>query len=147
MRTRQHPPGEAAADTDDGGEWVSVSEAVEKSGASKQAIRNWYRKEIVPSRVVDSIHGPMRLVHLPSVIDRVERWRREAQPKRAQRADLGADDVIRLAERAADALERLAEEREQRAKLESRIAEMQRVVDELRAEKASLERRLSRAKR
>ena len=57
----------------DGDGWVTVAEAEAATGVSRSALRSWYRKGAVPSRVDDGPHGPQRLVQLEAVLDRVAR--------------------------------------------------------------------------
>ena len=49
--------------------WVDLSEASRASGVSRSTLRSWYRKGIVPSRMVASRHGPQRLVLLEAVLE------------------------------------------------------------------------------
>jgi hypothetical protein len=66
--------------------WVTLAEAEAATGVSRSALRTWYRKGELPSRVEEGPHGPQRLVHLESLLDRVARSPRlgrrrpEAQP-------------------------------------------------------------------
>ncbi len=52
------------------GRWVTVAEAEEAAGVSRSALRAWYRRGEVPSKVVDGPHGPTRLVALEAVTER-----------------------------------------------------------------------------
>lgn len=143
MTTRRPQPGDADAAPD---EWVPVKEAAARAGVSVQAIRKWYRDGSLPVRAVDSPHGPMNLVPLAAVEERRDRWRAGAQPRRPRPAPATAEEALRLAEKAAEAFERLVAERERSAALEARLTEMQRVVEELRAENTKLERKLARSR-
>ena len=58
-------------DPDDG--WVSLEEASAAAGVSRSALRSWYRRGWVPSRMVAGIHGPQRMVPLDAVVDRAMR--------------------------------------------------------------------------
>jgi hypothetical protein len=51
------------------GRWVTLDRAEQISGASKSALRSWYRDGRVRSRLVDGPHGPQRLVAAQDVID------------------------------------------------------------------------------
>jgi transposase len=74
----------------EGSDWVTLERAVADTGASRAALRNWYRTGI-PSRLVDGPHGPQRLVPLALVAARAEaspRLRRTAQRRLADEAQL-----------------------------------------------------------
>jgi transposase len=75
----------------DGSDWVTLDRAAADSGASRAALRNWYRTGQIPSRLVDGPHGPQRLVPLAVVAARAEaspRLRRTAQRQLADEAQL-----------------------------------------------------------
>lgn len=62
--------------------WVPLAEACETTGASRSAVRSWYRSGQIRSRLVDGPHGPQRLVVLDEVAARAEqspRIRRRAE--------------------------------------------------------------------
>jgi len=58
-----------ATQPDDEG-WVTLDEACRASGVSRSTLRSWYRKGVVPSRMVASLHGPQRVVPLEGVLER-----------------------------------------------------------------------------
>jgi len=51
----------------EGSDWVTLERAAADTGASRAALRNWYRTGQIPSRLVDGPHGPQRLVPLALV--------------------------------------------------------------------------------
>src|SRR5688500_15717826 len=51
--------------------WVTLAEAEAATGVSRSALRAWFRKGELPSRVEEGRHGPQRLVELEAVIDKV----------------------------------------------------------------------------
>jgi transposase len=72
-------------------DWVTLERAAADTGASRAALRNWYRTGQIPSRLVDGPHGPQRLVPLALVAARAEaspRLRRTAQRRLADEAQL-----------------------------------------------------------
>jgi transposase len=56
----------------DGSDWVTLERAAAATGASRAALRTWYRTGQIPSRLVDGPHGPQRLVPLALVASRAE---------------------------------------------------------------------------
>ena len=75
----------------EGSDWVTLDRAVADTGASRAALRSWYRTGQIPSRLVDGPHGPQRLVPLALVAARAEaspRMRRTAQRRLADEAQL-----------------------------------------------------------
>ena len=75
----------------EGSDWVTLDRAATDTGASRAALRNWYRTGQIPSRLVDGPHGPQRLVPLAVVAARAEaspRLRRTAQRRLADEAQL-----------------------------------------------------------
>jgi transposase len=75
----------------DGSDWVPLDRAAAQTGASRAALRNWYRSGQIPSRLVDGPHGPQRLVPLALVAARAEaspRLRRAAERQIADQAQL-----------------------------------------------------------
>jgi len=75
----------------EGSDWVTLERAAAETGASRAAIRSWYRTGEIPSRLVDGPHGPQRLVPLAPVAARAEaspRLRRTAQRRLADEAQL-----------------------------------------------------------
>jgi transposase len=74
-----------------GSEWVTLERAAADTGASRAALRTWYRTGQIPSRLVDGPHGPQRLVPLALVAARAEaspRLRRTAERRLADEAQL-----------------------------------------------------------
>jgi hypothetical protein len=72
-------------------DWVTLDRAAADTGASRAALRNWYRTGQIPSRLVDGPHGPQRLVPLALVAARAEgspRLRRGAERRLADQAEL-----------------------------------------------------------
>jgi transposase len=72
-------------------QWVTLERATADTGASRAALRSWYRTGQVPSRLVDGPHGPQRLVPLALVAARAEaspRLRRTAERRLADEAQL-----------------------------------------------------------
>jgi hypothetical protein len=81
---------ELAAQLEDS-DWVTLERAAADTGASRAALRNWYRTGQIPSRLVDGPHGPQRLVPLTVVAERAEaspRLRRTAERRLADQAQL-----------------------------------------------------------
>jgi transposase len=75
----------------EGSDWVTLERAAAETGASRAAIRSWYRTGEIPSRLVDGPHGPQRLVPLDTVAARAEsspRLRRTAERRLAEEAQL-----------------------------------------------------------
>ena len=75
----------------DGSDWVTLERAAADTGASRAALRNWYRTGQIPSRLVDGPHGPQRLVPLTLVAARAEaspRLRRSAERRLSDEAQL-----------------------------------------------------------
>ena len=75
----------------DGSQWVTLERAAADTGASRAALRSWYRSGQIPSRLVDGPHGPQRLVPLALVASRAEaspRLRRTAERQLADQAQL-----------------------------------------------------------
>src|SRR5258708_1185523 len=71
--------------------WGTVERAAAETGASRAALRSWYRTGQIPSRLVDGPHGPQRLVPLAVVAARAEaspRLRSTAQRRLAEEAQL-----------------------------------------------------------
>jgi transposase len=75
----------------EGSDWVTLERAAAETGASRAALRTWYRSGQIPSRLVDGPHGPQRLVPLAMVAIRAEaspRLRRTAERRIADQAEL-----------------------------------------------------------
>jgi transposase len=75
----------------EGSEWVTLDRAAAATGASRAALRTWYRSGQIPSRLADGPHGPQRLVPLDLVAARAEespRLRRGTERRLASEAGL-----------------------------------------------------------
>ncbi len=75
----------------EGSDWVTLDRAAADTGASRAALRTWYRTGQIPSRLVDGPHGPQRLVPLALVAARAQaspRLRRSAERRLADQAEL-----------------------------------------------------------
>jgi transposase len=75
----------------EGSDWVTLDRAAADTGASRAALRTWYRTGQIPSRLVDGPHGPQRLVPLALVAARAQaspRLRRGAERRLAGQAEL-----------------------------------------------------------
>ena len=75
----------------EGSDWVTLERAAADTGASRAALRNWYRTGQIPSRLVDGPHGPQRLVPLGLVATRAQaspRVRRGTERRLADEAQL-----------------------------------------------------------
>jgi len=75
----------------EGSEWVTLERAAAATGASRAALRTWYRSGQIPSRLVDGPHGPQRLVPLDAVATRAEaspRVRRAAERRLTDEAQI-----------------------------------------------------------
>jgi transposase len=75
----------------EGSDWVTLERAAADTGASRAALRNWYRTGQIPSRLVGGPHGPQRLVPLDLVAARAEaspRLRKSAQQRLADEAEV-----------------------------------------------------------
>jgi hypothetical protein len=75
----------------EGSDWVTLEQAAADTGASRAALRSWYRTGQIPSRLVDGPHGPQRLVPLAVVAARAEaspRLRRTTERRLAEQAQL-----------------------------------------------------------
>ena len=76
-----------------GSDWVTLERAAADTGASRAALRSWYRTGQIPSRLVDGPHGPQRLVPLAAVAARAE-----ASPRLRSTAQRRLDQLeLRLA--------------------------------------------------
>jgi transposase len=72
-------------------DWVTLERAAASTGASRAALRSWYRTGQLPSRLVEGPHGPQRLVPLAMVAARAEaspRLRHSAERRLADQAQL-----------------------------------------------------------
>jgi transposase len=75
----------------EGSDWVTLERAAAQTGASRAALRSWYRTGQIPSRLVDGPHGPQRLVPLAVVAARAQaspRLRRTAERRLADEAQV-----------------------------------------------------------
>jgi transposase len=75
----------------DGSDWVTLEKAAAETGASRAALRTWYRTGQIPSRLVDGPHGPQRLVPLAMVAERAEaspRMRKTTERRLSDEAQL-----------------------------------------------------------
>jgi len=91
--------------------WVPLAQAEAEAGVSRSALRAWFRAGEIPSRLVDSPHGPQRIVPLDAVLDRAARSPRLR--RRAERDQGLAQEVAALRERL-DEMERRLGALEQR---------------------------------
>ena len=83
--------------------WVPLATAEAETGVSRSALRSWYRRGDIPSRLVDGPNGPERLVPLDAVVERAARSPRIQ--RRAERELSLEAQVVVLAHRL-DELER-----------------------------------------
>ncbi|MGD0553765.1 MAG: hypothetical protein ABSA93_02175 [Streptosporangiaceae bacterium] len=75
----------------EGSDWVTLERAVAETGVSRAALRNWYRTDQIPSRLVDGPHGPQRLVPLAVVAERAQaspRLRKAAERRLSDEAQI-----------------------------------------------------------
>jgi transposase len=75
----------------EGSDWVTLERAAAQTGASRAALRSWYRTGQIPSRLVDGPHGAQRLVPLAVVAARAQaspRLRRTAERRLADEAQV-----------------------------------------------------------
>ncbi len=77
--------------------WVPLARAEVEAGVSRSALRAWYRAGDIPSRLVDSPHGPQRIVPLDAVLERASRSPRLR--RRAEREQGLVDEVTALRQR------------------------------------------------
>jgi hypothetical protein len=97
----------------EGSDWVTLERAAAETGASRAALRSWYRTGQIPSRLVDGPHGPQRLVPLAMV-----QTRAEASPRVRRKAERSTADAeqVEILRRRVDHLElRVAALEEERA--------------------------------
>jgi DNA-binding transcriptional MerR regulator len=94
----------------DASDWVTLDEASRRAGVSRAALRTWYRRGEIPSRLLDGPHGPQRLVPLAMVTARAA-----ASPR-----------LRRNTERQLDAEAQLAILHQRIDQLELRIAALER---------------------
>src|SRR5260221_14620368 len=79
----------------EGSDWVTLERAAADTGASRAALRSWYRTGQIPSRLVDGPHGPQRLVPLDLVAARAEASPRLRPTAQRRLADEGQLEVLR----------------------------------------------------
>jgi transposase len=79
----------------EGSEWVTLERAAAATGASRAALRNWYRTGQIPSRLVDGPHGPQRLVPLDLVAGRAESSPRVRNATQRRLADEAQVEILR----------------------------------------------------
>jgi transposase len=76
----------------EGSDWVTLDVAAKQTGASRAALRSWYRSGEIPSRLTEGPHGPTRLVPLAVVATRAE-----ASPRMRYTAQRRLDAEAQLA--------------------------------------------------
>jgi transposase len=79
----------------EGSDWVTLERAAAESGASRAALRTWYRTGQIPSRLVDGPHGPQRLVPLGLVAARAEASPRVRHGTERRLADEAQLEILR----------------------------------------------------
>src|SRR6476661_5454675 len=82
--------------------WVPLAVAEAEAGVSRSALRAWYRRHEIPSRLVDGPNGPQRLVPLDAVLRRAARSPR--LQRRAER-EVGLEAQVALLRHRVDQLE------------------------------------------
>lgn len=86
--------------------WVPLAQAEAEAGVSRSALRAWFRTGEIPSRLVDSPHGPQRIVPLDAVLARAARSPR--LQRRAERDRGLVKEVAALRQRLDEMERRLA---------------------------------------
>jgi transposase len=79
----------------EGSEWVTLDKAAAATGASRAALRTWYRTGQIPSRLIDGPHGPQRLVPLNLVAARAESSPRVRNAAQRRLADEAQTEILR----------------------------------------------------
>jgi len=79
----------------EGSDWVTLERAAADTGVSRAALRNWYRTNQIPSRLVDGPHGPQRLVPLAVVAARAEASPRLRKSAERHLADAAQVEILR----------------------------------------------------
>lgn len=79
----------------EGSDWVTLEQAAAGTGASRAALRTWYRTGQIPSRLVDGPHGPQRLVPLALVAARAETSPRLRHTTERRLADQAQLEILR----------------------------------------------------
>lgn len=86
----------------EGARWVTLAQAESETGVSRSALRSWYRSGQIRTRLVDSPHGPLRLV----VADEVaERAARSPRIRRRAEAEVSLEAQVALLRHRVDQLE------------------------------------------
>jgi hypothetical protein len=126
--------------------WVTVSEAQAAAGVSRSALRSWYRRGEVPSRLVAGPHGPQRLVHLDTVLDRSSHTRRAERPPPAPPSPVPAEPsaMVETLHDLVDVIRQQAVERAERAEARADRLEEALLAARERAAAAEAERDLLR---
>jgi hypothetical protein len=76
-------------------DWVTLERAAADTGASRAALRTWYRTGQIPSRLVDGPHGPQRLVPLSLAAARAEASPRLRRSTQRRLADAAETEILR----------------------------------------------------
>jgi transposase-like protein len=76
--------------------WVTLDEAARATGVSRSTLRSWYRKGLIASRMVPSLHGPQRLVPLDQAMGCSARSPRLSRQLDHARSLQGQIDDLRL---------------------------------------------------
>jgi transposase len=79
----------------EGSDWVTLERAAADTGASRAALRSWYRTGQIPSRLADGPHGPQRLVPLAAVAARAEASPRLGSTPQRRLADEAQVEILR----------------------------------------------------
>jgi transposase len=79
----------------EGSDWVTLERAAADTGASRAALRNWYRTGQIPSQLIDGPHGPQRLVPLALVAARAEASPRLRHSTQRRLADEAQIEILR----------------------------------------------------
>src|SRR5580698_5595339 len=72
----------------EGSDWVTLERAAADTGASRAALRTWYRTGQVPSRLVDGPHRPVPLALVAARAEASPRLRRTAERRLSDEAQL-----------------------------------------------------------
>jgi hypothetical protein len=83
--------------------WVPLARAEAETGVSRSALRSWYRRGEIPSRLVDGPNGPERLVPLDAV---VARGARSPRIQRRAERELNLEAQFALLRHRLDEMER-----------------------------------------
>lgn len=96
----------------DGIRWLSLADAEAETGVSRSALRSWYRSGQIRTRIVDSPHGPQRLVQADEV---AERAARSPRIRRRAEAEVNVEAQVALL-------------RHQVSKMEARLDSLERLL-------------------